>query len=180
MSQPGNEKTFRTITLEEHFATPEFMEGPGHDMSDHVRSNKGQSPLAFINAHLVEQLLDLGDLRIADMDAAGIDMQVLSLNSPGLEQRFRAAVRSSLGAGWCPLLQVHSPSRHEFTGIFVSGSQSDYRVILATLEAHEATLVELHVGPREMLSWLTEPGKQRRHKGGGADHEDKDEDRDQQ
>jgi len=100
--------------------------------------------------------------------------------SPGLEQRFRAAVRSSLGAGWCPLLQVHSPSRHEFTGIFVSGSQSDYRVILATLEAHEATLVELHVGPREMLSWLTEPGKQRRHKGGGADHEDKDEDRDQQ
>jgi len=86
MTQPGIENIMRTITLEEHFATPEFMEGPGHDMSDHVRSNKGQSPLAFINAHLVEQLLDLGDLRIADMDAAGIDVQVLSLNSPGVEQ----------------------------------------------------------------------------------------------
>jgi hypothetical protein len=86
MTQPGNDKKFRTITLEEHFATPEYMEGPGREMSERARSYKGPSPLAFINAHLVEQLLDLGDLRIADMDAAGIDMQVLSLNSPGLEQ----------------------------------------------------------------------------------------------
>jgi predicted TIM-barrel fold metal-dependent hydrolase len=86
MTQPGSDKKFRTITLEEHFATPEFMQGPGREMSEHARSSKGASPLAFINAHLVEQLLDLDALRIADMDAAGIDMQVLSLNSPGLEQ----------------------------------------------------------------------------------------------
>jgi predicted TIM-barrel fold metal-dependent hydrolase len=33
-----------------------------------------------------EQLQDIGDKRIAEMDAAGIDMQVLSLNSPGVEQ----------------------------------------------------------------------------------------------
>jgi predicted TIM-barrel fold metal-dependent hydrolase len=33
-----------------------------------------------------EQLQDVGDKRIAEMDAAGIDMQVLSLNSPGVEQ----------------------------------------------------------------------------------------------
>jgi predicted TIM-barrel fold metal-dependent hydrolase len=34
----------------------------------------------------VERLQDLGDRRIADMDAAGIDMQVLSLAAPGVEQ----------------------------------------------------------------------------------------------
>jgi len=54
MTQPGSDKKFRTITLEEHFATPEFMQGPGREMSEHARSSKGASPLAFINAHLVD------------------------------------------------------------------------------------------------------------------------------
>jgi predicted TIM-barrel fold metal-dependent hydrolase len=67
--------TTRTITLEEHFATPAFLEGPG-------RLIKGRAQAA----QLIDQLCDLGDRRIADMDAAGIDLQVLSLTSPGVDQ----------------------------------------------------------------------------------------------
>ena len=37
-------------------------------------------------AKLVEQLLDIGDARVAAMDAAGVDVQALSLTSPGVEQ----------------------------------------------------------------------------------------------
>ncbi len=37
-------------------------------------------------AKLVAQLAEIGDARVAEMDAAGLDMQVLSLNSPGVEQ----------------------------------------------------------------------------------------------
>src|SRR5262249_57744762 len=37
-------------------------------------------------AKIWEQLQDVGDRRLAEMDAAGIDMQVLSLTSPGVEQ----------------------------------------------------------------------------------------------
>src|SRR2546421_12350605 len=72
MSQLENRKAMRTITLEEHYASPAFMEGPGRDLKH--------------SATLVEQLCDLDDRRIADMDAAGIDVQVLSLTSPGVEQ----------------------------------------------------------------------------------------------
>jgi uncharacterized protein len=74
---PGsdNHPKMRTITLEEHFVTPEYLEGPG--------SGPMRQPQM---ARVVEQLVDIGERRIAEMDAAGIDMQVLSLNSPGVEQ----------------------------------------------------------------------------------------------
>ena len=94
MSQPGNEKRMRTITLEEHYATPAFMDGPGRELGEQIRAGRGKSPMALINAHLIQQLLDLDDLRIADMDAGGIDMQVLSLNSPGVEQLEPAAAEA--------------------------------------------------------------------------------------
>ena len=67
--------TTRTITLEEHFATPSFIEGPGRQHKE--RAQGGQ---------LIDQLCDLGEGRIADMDAAGIDVQVLSLVAPGVDQ----------------------------------------------------------------------------------------------
>jgi predicted TIM-barrel fold metal-dependent hydrolase len=70
----------RTITLEEHFATPLFLEGPGLDLKNAALKFEGRA------TRLIEQLCDIGDKRIAAMDAAGIDMQVLSLTSPGIEQ----------------------------------------------------------------------------------------------
>ncbi|MDE1973816.1 MAG: amidohydrolase [Hyphomicrobiales bacterium] len=71
----------RTITLEEHFATPRFLDGPGRDLKE--QAEKFNEPRA---KKLVPQLCDVGDARIAEMDAAGIDMQIVSLTSPGLEQ----------------------------------------------------------------------------------------------
>ena len=70
----------KTITLEEHFVSPAFLEGPGKGLKEQAKN-----PQSYIGK-LFEQLRDLGDKRIAEMDAAGIDVQVLSLNSPGTEQ----------------------------------------------------------------------------------------------
>jgi uncharacterized protein len=70
----------RTITLEEHFASPAFLEGPGRELKERA-SNFGARA-----AYLFEQLSDLGAKRIAEMDKVGIDVQVLSLTSPGVEQ----------------------------------------------------------------------------------------------
>ncbi len=70
----------RTITLEEHYATPAFLKGPGHELEARAKRVRG------LGARLVEDLLDLGAGRITKMDAAGIDMQVVSLTAPGVEQ----------------------------------------------------------------------------------------------
>jgi hypothetical protein len=70
----------RTITLEEHFATPEFFDGPARFLKDRAEQVGGRY------ANLMARLCDVGAKRIAEMDAAGIDMQVLSLSAPGVEQ----------------------------------------------------------------------------------------------
>ena len=75
----------RTITLEEHYATPGFLDGPAKDLKERAARFGDRA------AKLLEQLCDLGEKRIAEMDAAGIDMQVLSLTSPGTEQLDTAA-----------------------------------------------------------------------------------------
>ncbi len=70
----------RTITLEEHYASPGFLDGPGREL-------KAQAlKFGAAAAKLFEQLCDVGEKRISEMDAARIDMQVLSLTSPGTEQ----------------------------------------------------------------------------------------------
>jgi hypothetical protein len=70
----------RTIALEEHFATPAFMEGPGRKLKERAEALGGRL------ARVVAELTDLGDGRVAAMDAAGVDVQALSLTEPGVEQ----------------------------------------------------------------------------------------------
>jgi uncharacterized protein len=70
----------RSITLEEHFASPGFLEGPGRWLKEQSKSLVGSGTT------VLEQLCDLDAKRIAAMDAADIDVQVLSLTSPGAEQ----------------------------------------------------------------------------------------------
>jgi predicted TIM-barrel fold metal-dependent hydrolase len=70
----------RTITLEEHFATPEFFDGPARFVRERAEKIGDRYLL------VLDRLCDVGAKRIAEMDAAGIDMQVLSLSAPGVEQ----------------------------------------------------------------------------------------------
>ena len=76
----------RTIALEEHFATGVFMEGPGRRLKEQAEAARAHPKVAAGYDRLVEGLCDLGEGRVAAMDAAGIDVQVLSLTSPGVEQ----------------------------------------------------------------------------------------------
>ncbi len=81
MEKLCNREMMRTITLEEHYATPAFLDGPGRKLNEQAQMAKH-----FGYGNLIEELSDLGDNRIAEMDFAGIDVQVLSLTSPSVQQ----------------------------------------------------------------------------------------------
>jgi len=70
----------RKIAVEEHFVSPRFAAGAGREYMDYHRGRPPRGP------QLIKQLEEVGEQRIAEMDAAGIDMQVLSLHTPGVEQ----------------------------------------------------------------------------------------------
>ncbi|HWG12986.1 MAG TPA: amidohydrolase family protein [Streptosporangiaceae bacterium] len=68
----------RVITLEEHFWTDALTEG----------NRTAQSAAASVPrlGALADDLRDLGPRRLADMDAAGIDVQVLSVAAPAAQE----------------------------------------------------------------------------------------------
>ncbi len=63
----------RTIALEEHFWTAELAPPPG------------TGPLAVWGQRIGDQLRDLGSARLADMDASGVDLQVISHVAPAAQ-----------------------------------------------------------------------------------------------
>jgi hypothetical protein len=66
----------RTIALEEHYATPMFMDGPGRQIKEQADAVRAHPEVAAGLDRLIDQLCDIGEGRIANMDAAGIDVQV--------------------------------------------------------------------------------------------------------
>ena len=68
------------VGLEEHLVVPGLLAAwsrlPG--MQQASEAGFGDDPLA-------QRLRDIGDLRLADMDSQGVDIQVLSLTTPGVQ-----------------------------------------------------------------------------------------------
>jgi 2,3-dihydroxybenzoate decarboxylase len=84
------QRPYKLIPCEEAFTTPEILEAAR-------KHAKGVPSMASgpIVGPMLPLLMDLGEGRLRGMDAAGIDMQVLSLGSPGV-QNFDVATANSL------------------------------------------------------------------------------------
>ena len=94
----------RTITLEEHFVTQDFLKATGA---------YGQGAPAAIAA-MRSKLLDLGPARLADMNESKIDVQVLSLAAIGvddLEGNQQTAVMRSVHDELATAVKAH-PDRY--------------------------------------------------------------------
>lgn len=72
----ASEDAMKTITLEEHFVTKDFLKATG---------TYGQSGPEWMQ-QVRERLLDLGDGRVAAMDEGGVSLQVLSLAAMGVDE----------------------------------------------------------------------------------------------
>ena len=70
----------KTIAIEEHFTTP-FYKRKVH--ANEYRNFYLSSRSEQLGHNIVDELADLGEQRLAHMDAAGVDVQVLSFGSPG-------------------------------------------------------------------------------------------------
>ena len=72
----------RVIAIEEHFITPMYRERvAANEFRNFYLTARGRE----LGHHIVEENLDVGARRLAHMDAAGVDLQVLSFGSPGAQ-----------------------------------------------------------------------------------------------
>ena len=79
----------KTVAIEEHFSTPMLMQKLKSSTTE-FRKFYLSSRSERIGHNISDQLADLDEQRLSYMDAAGIDIQVLSFSSPG-PQAFDAA-----------------------------------------------------------------------------------------
>jgi len=94
----GGDRGYLRIATEEAFATREQIDAFLRMVADGT-ADKGMTSLWGFYAkspskratEIIERLLDLGERRIADMDATGIDVAILSLTSPGVQPLLDAA-----------------------------------------------------------------------------------------
>ncbi|MEI6610103.1 MAG: amidohydrolase family protein [Deltaproteobacteria bacterium] len=105
--KPTGKKPFRKICVEEHFSTTDHINyllsiyKQQYPMTEVVQEEKyiladvPFLPYLFLQPPQIEKLYDLGEGRLEEMDKCGIDMQVLSLLSPGV-QVFEAATATRL------------------------------------------------------------------------------------
>ena len=93
-------RAMKRISIEEHFLTRKYLdymcskkdyprvqaiEDKNHRQSFRMLRSANPNDNTIWHPQIIEKFLDLGEGRLREMDEAGIDMQVLSLNNPGVD-----------------------------------------------------------------------------------------------
>ena len=84
-AQDTSATDYRRIAVEETFSVPEVLDAMRELVEREPDREPGLSAPPYVLTDTIRTLYDLGDGRIAAMDAARVDKQVLSLWSPGVQ-----------------------------------------------------------------------------------------------
>ena len=112
--KPPPKVPYKRIATEEAWVTPEIMQG----FRDLIAKKAGDAGFLSLwgvfvkkGGILIDRLLDMGENRIRDMDASGIDVQLLLLTAPGVQVFSKGKATNFLAASYwsgktMPLLLV--------------------------------------------------------------------------
>ncbi len=83
--------------------------------------------------------------------------------------RFDAIVRSAVSDRWTPFVRVRSNRDNESTFIYLRPDGKDWRMLVASFEAHDAAVIQLKLTPEALLRDFDHPAHAGRHAHGSDD-----------
>ena len=136
----------RIIAIEEHFSHAPYREKLG---VNEARSYYMSSRSEYLGHNIASEIDDLGETRLKQMDASGIDVQVLSFNAPvahGFSRDEAIAMAKELNDKVAAAIKAHPPRFAGFAALPVAEPEAaadelercvkDHRFIGAMLHGH--------------------------------------------
>ena len=73
------------------------------------------------------------------------------------QEDFTDLMQGALGSDWQPFVRVENRRNNEWTCIYSSISANHWKLLIATMERREATLVRIKLNPDGMMRWIEKP-----------------------
>jgi hypothetical protein len=73
------------------------------------------------------------------------------------EDDFISLMQGALGADWRRFVRVEDRRHGELTCMYASTSGSQWKLLIASVERREATLIRIKLNPEGMMKWIAQP-----------------------
>jgi len=111
---------------------------------------KTATTVARISGGRRRQIAEAGSVKVAYFEDQ-------DFRSKGDYAQFKSAMDAALDGDWNPLVQVASPKAQEQTYIWLRDAGEKFNVLVVTLQAREACVVQVNVSPTNLAKLMQNP-----------------------